>query len=296
MNRIKNIWLFTALLLSSISAFCQNEQSVVTFPFDQIINSYPLINPANLDPVYGFDATIGYNDFNALSNDVYSMYGQLNYSTRTSDSLKTHRVSVTLLPEKEGVFISRSRAYLGYSYTFPLSRQLYLSGGVQVGMINYSIKPNAAVGGSSGSALDASVGMSVIGHNFTIGLSGNQLPQNSVELYFTPLTFSRFYTAVADKYFEFNPMWKLRTHVFTMLDTEYSNLTATALLYYSDQFSFGASLRKQYGLIPQLGFEDIRMRDLLFSFSTSYRMAVNRESVTNTNRVELTLGVKFVKE
>lgn len=297
MNKIKKGSLIVVLALICLTpSFSQSKQEVVGFPFDQIINSYQFINPANLNSMNGMEAIIGYNNFNALSNDVYSLYGQFCYSFLTNDSLKTHKISFSLIPEKEGIFITRSRTYLGYSYTFPLTKKMHLSGGAQIGVVNYSVKPSIAVGGSSSSVIDASIGLILQAKNMVFAFSCNQLPQNSLELYSVPITFSRYYTFLANKYFEINPIWKIQTNVFTMINTRYSNLTGVVLLSYKNVFSFGSSLRRKYGLIPQVGFDNIRMGSTLFSFSTSYRIAINRNSVINTNRVELMLGVKIVKE
>ena len=282
--------------------FSQNEQKTYPFAFDQIHHSYSLLNPTALKANdFSFSSILGFNDFNSLSKDVYTMYikADLSFSVKNhflkarskpKDKKPFHKLSLSLFPEKEGIYINKTRSYLGYSYALPINEKITASLGVQLGYINYAIH---IPGGSSGGAPDASVGLGLFTDDFSIGISANQVLNSSLTLFVNPIKFSRFYTLMAEKSFTIHPLWKLKSSVFSTLNTPFSDLTFSNLFYYNNSFCMGSSLRIKYGVMAIVGIENIELRDLLLLFSTSYRVNIGQEQVINTNRVELTLGVNF---
>lgn len=271
----------------------QTIQDVHPFPFDQITNSYPYINPAKLTKEEGLEVMIGYNNFNKLSNEIYTVFTYLSYTLNHNDSF--HQLKLGLNPEKEGKFINRARGYLGYSFSIPLNQKLYLSSGINIGYVNYTVQPNVAVGGSSGGAIDGNFGLSVFSEDFYATVSANQVVNSQFELYFTPLKLARFFTLAIDKKQRVSKFLSVRGNIFSTINADRSNLTATGLVYYMDKTFAGVSIRHDYGLIIQVGVEKIRWQDMLFSFSPSYRLVTNRESITSTNRIELVVGLQFDK-
>ena len=290
-------------ILSKLICFGQSEQKAYRFAFDQINHTYQTLNPTVLkNKEHTFNSILGFNDFNSLSKNVYAMYVKADLTIRQENKRipsriknrqkKTpfHNITLNLFPEKEGIYINKTRGYFGYSYALPLNEKVMLSLGLQLGFINYAI---TIPGGSSGIIPDATAGIGIFTDNFCFGFSSNQLMNNTLSLFIDPIQFARFYTAMTEKKIELNPLWDLKSSLFSTFNTPFSDLTFTNLFYYNDSFYTGASWRLKYGLMMMVGVENVRLSDLLFLFATSYRVNIGNGEVINTNRIELTLGISF---
>lgn len=142
--------------------------------------------------------------------------------------------------EKEGPYISTPRFYGNYSIQISINNNLKLLGGAAFGMINPNYNtPSKTV---STSLIDGSLGIIVIYKKSIVGVSSNQIFNNSSELN-TSIKLNRYYnfifetTLPVQENIEFKPYILFRyfsdipSHINTLFSVIYDKIIETGIGY-----------------------------------------------------------------
>lgn len=261
------------------------------FLFEQLPQSYGNSNPAfaqNTDRGY---IKIGYNGLNALSSNIHTGY-VLSHITIRKDQ-KYHQPFLNVIGDKEGYYIGRMRAYTGYRYMQKLSNQWSLSGAVSVGIVNQSIKSNVAVGGASASQLDGNIGLMLMRDKMKIGISMNQIFNNSLQLYSTKTVLVRHFGLYAQRSFDVAENVKLQSNLYSRITKEQPNeyIIGTNVLY--NNVLAGASYRYRFGVIVMAGIKDRPWGNNKYGFAFSYRVPIRAQIPVNANQFECSIFFRF---
>lgn len=114
---------------------------------------------------------------------VSTYYLNANYRiTRQTNRRKPFStIGITLYNDREGKYLNRTRFYALYSWHGTIRNELKISGGLQIGGMNYSVKGTPLTGDGSDLKPDASVGIQVYNPLFHLGLSVNQVFNSEVQ-------------------------------------------------------------------------------------------------------------------
>lgn len=262
------------------------------FLFEQLPQTFGNSNPGFSIGDDRIFARAGYNGLNALSSNIYTIYAY-GYLTKESDRGR-HQPFVNFLGDKEGVYIGRTRAYMGYRYIQELSEKWQISSGISFGMVNHSIKGNVAVGGASDIVLDGNLGVMLCkGNNFKVGVSMNQMLNNTLQLYTSITSLVRHYGFYVQKRYAVTPDLSMEFNGYTRFVNGLRNDYLFGATAYYKYLLGGLVYRFNYGVVTMLGINDIQWGDNSYGLAFSYRVPIRAKIPVNANLFECSVSFKF---
>jgi hypothetical protein len=185
-----------ALLLFEVwmCALVAGAQTVSEYPTGHfsIYQNQLLGNPA---PVLGENVgqlSVLYQGRTGPFSDVNAMHfsGSLRIKNK-------HLAGVYVLSENESEILRKARYYGQYALKANLSSSAYLVFGVMAGAVSYQFNASNGNTGGSDTKPDASVGLSFIRNNLSIGLNMQQAPQVQLQPLIYQYQLRRYYVAMA---------------------------------------------------------------------------------------------------
>jgi len=169
----------SVMVLTALPSVSYSQAEYKSYPvqFSQFIFSYPLINPASLGAGKNNEVLLGYlkpvSGFAGVST-YFCGISVLPYKPKAGSGSRSI-IGFRFYNDNEGAYINRKRFYFTYAFHTHLSRGLEISGGIDLGGMNFSIKPTPTTDGASTYNMDANAGMRLFNENFHVGVSVNQL-------------------------------------------------------------------------------------------------------------------------
>lgn len=151
--------------------------------FTQYYTCYSFLNPAMAGTFSTLELSLGNQRLMGNLSKVSSYYLSANYRiTRQTNNRKPFStVGIILYNDREGKYLNRTRFYALYSWHGTIRNDLKLSGGLQIGGMNYSVKGTPLTGDGSDIGPDASVGVQLYNPLFHVGVSVNQVFNSEVQ-------------------------------------------------------------------------------------------------------------------
>jgi len=138
---------------------------------------YPLVNPSSISINRNKEILTGYQRPVTGFTGVSTYYFHISFppfNVRAGKNSKSI-IGIRFYNDSEGAYINRMRFYGMYAFHSRLSDRLNLSGGIDFGAMNFSVKATPTTEGASVFKPDANTGLWLYNDDFHIGISVNQL-------------------------------------------------------------------------------------------------------------------------
>lgn len=129
------------------------------------------------------ELNIGTQQYTGYFDDISTQFAMVGFQIPFNQPENRPRsiLSVRFSNEQEGVYISRNRAYLGYSFHTRIFNEYFLGGGLEFGSMGYVVEGTPSTGNASKYVIDGAAGISLYSEILTFGLSINQAFNNNVQ-------------------------------------------------------------------------------------------------------------------
>ena len=264
--------------------------------YDQFFKNYFLVNPSINNSDNKFDVALGNRTLTGLFEGVNRFYVDANYLFSSKAENRFHSVGLLAMNNKDGEYISRSRAYARYSYYTSISEYASLSAGIALGFINYSFKASPASGGGNSFSPDANIGLWYLRDNFKVGISYQQITRPILK----PVT----QLFQLDPYFNFNIIYKLALQENIELESHlyYRYLPNfpfyfefSPLLSFYNKLETGLNYRQNRGFAILLGLKSLAIGNNHFRFLASYLLSTRKLTTMNDGILEFSFGYSLPK-
>lgn len=260
------------------------------------------LNPSLFNPSFaGLTAPIELNAGNCsyvsyLKAKYNYANGNLRFSYKKGSSQPENAIGFRVSSYNEGKYISGTRIYMVYAYHAKISNRLRVSGGLDMGFINYSIKGTPSTGQFAESRFDSNVGILLYGPKFYLGFSGNQLMNGEFKPLEEVLELKRYFTVTASKRFEFQENYQLS--LTSRVCTPYYNRTLTdissRMLFYNHYWVL-LNYRLHEAASFGVGIQNFRIGKNYFNFGVTYNAPVTSRYI-NVSTIEISLGLLNYKK
>lgn len=251
--------IFIVCLFYFISANGQSQYSYYPEQFGQYMRHSRFTNPASIGSHSKLEVALGGQNHLGNFSSISTYFAGLSYSLR--DETRNERpfsvIGLNIDTDQEGKYISRNRFYIVYAFHFRIFSNYFLSGGVDFGTLNLSVKGTPSVGGKSEFVPDANSGIWLYNHDFYMGISVNQIFNGHLQPYQEISRLRRHYNITFMRQFKINSLMTIKPSLLFRFPS-YLNYNAD----YSMECLFagfvgGISLRYKLGGAFWLGMKDI---------------------------------------
>lgn len=286
--------------LCNVSLFSQGVVNNYPVQFSQIEFSKTSINPALICLRSPLEFIIGTQQYTGFFEDISTQYAILGIQIPFYQPKNYPRniLSIRFLNDQEGAYISRNRAYLGYSFHTKVFDNLFLGGAIELGSMGYVVEGTPSTGNASKYVLDSSAGISIYSENLTTGVSVNQAFNNEVQ----PLDeVSRLYRHV-NVFASYNFIISQNADVYPKILFRYPyksgynyNLDIGLETILINKLLLGTSYRYKNGLSFNAGITNFEVLNGLLNFCLAYNTPLVG-SVLNVNIFEIHISYRaFLK-
>jgi hypothetical protein len=240
---------------------------------------------------------IGTQQYTGYFKDISTQYAILGVKipfNQTNDQPK-NIISVRFLNDQEGAYISRNRAYLGYSFHTKVFGEFFLAGALEFGSMGYVVEGTPSTGNASEYVIDGSAGISVYNEYLTTGFSINQAFNNEVQPLDEVTRLYRHINAFAAYSFVFSENAEIQPKILVRypyksgynfnLDIGLEALLVKKLL-------LGTSYRYKNGLSFNAGIANFDVFNGFLTFCLAYNSPVSG-SLLNVNVFEFHINYKY---
>lgn len=180
-------------LLHFLLCFGQIQSRLYPLYFTQYAQNFTLYNPAFLQKN---SIHSGYQYYPSIGNDIRTVYLHGHYSIKKKEndfSTPSQWIGGIITNDKEGNFLSNSKIHGLFTQRIPLTKKWNLNAGLSLGVFNFLIKNNQAIGGSSYWIFDGNIGLSLYQkeNKTIIGFSLNHIFQNTFDAFFSEIQLVR---------------------------------------------------------------------------------------------------------
>lgn len=257
--------LYTLLILLTAPTILKAQDRIPQYPirFTQFYNAYSIINPAwagtyaRLEMVLGNQRMLG--NLSKVSTYFLNVNYRINRQILSQKPFST--IGITLYNDREGKYLNRTRFYALYAWHGTIRGNLRISGGLQIGGMNYSVKGTPLTGDGSDIKPDASVGIQLYNQVFHAGFSVNQVFNSEVRPLEEITVLAPYATVAAD-------IW----------------LKTTEWLVISPALSFQFPLTGEDSRYSKNLFDIV----LLFKFQEKFSIS---SGIHNNDRIAITAGI-----
>lgn len=265
----------------------------VTLPvhFDQYYNNAIITNPARVAESNGLR-------FNrrALSGpfkNVTSLLGSYQHQITKESSRNEQHIGLAFINEKEGGFLNRTRIYGGYSWSTLINEKWRFTGGALMGMFNYFIKSSNTSAGGSALSPDLQMGVWMNTKGTGLGIAMNQLLNNSMSPFGTPIRLIRHYTLGISHKVDLVDKFQMKFYANSVLNNYRNEHRVNALLGYKGGVEAGTGLVYRKGLVVTAGLSDYKLSDnRRLDFGASYFLPTGVFASQISKVLEISLGIR----
>jgi type IX secretion system PorP/SprF family membrane protein len=313
------------LLCFSISLKIHAQQQIKGLPiqFNQYMRAYPMINPASSGSLSKLEINAGNQRHGGNWSNINTFYFNANirltkdlkiennknekpvdeYSENTDTIVSYpkvfykavpnsyHVAGLNLIGDKEGVFLNRNGIYGLYAWHTHLKENMILSGGVALGIKNYSISDNYVTGGGSSFAPDGNVGVWLYDYNYHLGFSVNQIFNSKLKPLNETTVLIPQYNFTAGRSWEVSHALVLKPSVLIGVASQTpvnANVTLGSLWQNIASLTLNYNYKK--GVTTMIGIEKIKIGENVIKAMFSYYFPVGRSNQININNYEITLN------
>jgi type IX secretion system PorP/SprF family membrane protein len=281
-------FIFWGFIISSTSR-AQVSSPIPDF-FDQFINNYYLLNPANTDTSYKVKIRTGDKSQTGLFKGVNKIYFDADFKAKTGRKEAVHFIGIQAINYKEGDFINLSRLFGRYSWRTRISQRSSLSAGISIGFVNYAFKASQASAGGSAAVPDGSAGMWYLREKSAIGFSVQQMFKGRIQPVNQSYELDRNYNLTVYRTFILNPYLNFHTHLFSGFQkNKAANISVATVFEVQEKLDLGITYRHKRALVFMVGLKKINIATSHFSLYFSYLIPTGQIGIKD-NALEIYLG------
>lgn len=278
-----------------ISVHCQTNYSYYPVQYSQYMRNSSLINPASIGTKSRAEIILGSRNHTGTFSNISSYFASIDISFKKPQSKKSFS-SFGFLTEcdREGKYIARTRGYLAYAFHFYAFEGYYVSGGINVGGFNMSVKGTPSTGDKSEFASDANSGIWFYNDNFYAGISINQIFNGKLQPYQEMSILKTHYQLTAMKKFTIGSLLAVKPS-FLVRSPSYLSCNYNAdysLEAEISNFLFGSSIRHKLGAAFWVGISDLKVGNGKLEAVVSYNTPFKKSQI-NINSFELVCNYKI---
>ncbi len=245
-----------------------------------------------------------YESWTSLQRWPLLSYFTAHFNARLSKS-RTHRSASVLglgfSNEREGSFLNRSTGYVLFCRHQRLNEKLYLSAGINLGLFSYLIGQTQNRAGYSDNTWDGSLGLSLWGEDFSIGLSmlyafdAELRPAGSVEI----VKLARHYNFSFNKTLAVNTDFTLESAALIRYGALWgrfgynTDIAVSIFARLQQKVRVGFAYQHGSGITFGAGLHEVRFGDVMppVSLTVGYTQPFDRTQLSSINRYELVLKI-----
>ncbi|MBN2611468.1 MAG: type IX secretion system membrane protein PorP/SprF [Bacteroidales bacterium] len=281
--------LYALLGLMIFGRVCgQSQYAYYPVQFSQYMRHYPFINPASIGKSSKIETLLGsknhLGNFSSISTNYAGAFIRINHADEKRRAFNV--AGVRFDNDQEGRYISRTRAYACYAFHFNVFRDYWLSGGVDLGGLNMSVKGTPSTGDKSEFVPDANSGIWLYNEKTNLGISVNQIFNGRLQPYQEISLLRRHFNITAMHRFKLGNRSFIRPSMLFRFPS-YINYNADySLEFIIAGFTGGCSLRHKLGAAFWLGIEDLDLWKGQFDAVINYNTPA-RKSLVNVTSLEI---------
>ncbi len=250
------------------------------------MRQYPFINPASIGSTTKVEAMLGsknhIGNFSAISTNFAGVFAAIKKSSQRPFNV----IGLRFDNDQEGKYISRTRAYVTYAFHFRFVGNYYLSGGVDFGGLNLSVKGTPSTGDKSEYVPDANSGIWFYNKDLKFGISINQIFNGRLQPYQEISVLRRHFNITAQKTLKISSIFYLKPS-FLFRFPSYINYNADYSLELDlADFFGGISIRHRLGGAFWLGITRIRIGNGNLEAVLNYNTPLQK-SIVNVSSLEI---------
>jgi type IX secretion system PorP/SprF family membrane protein len=276
------------------SVIGQSYFSYYPVQFSQYMRHYQFINPASIGARSNFETVLGSKNNIGDFSDISTYFAGVSYSIMRSP--KTGKpfnvVGLKVDTDREGKYIARTRTYVMYAFHFKIFNYCYLSGGVDLGILNMSVQGTPSTGDKSEYVPDANTGIWIYNDDFYFGFSVNQVFNGRLQPYQEVSVMRRHVNIIAMKKFEINRLVTINPSVLVRFPSYLDYNADYSVECHVSDFIGGFSLRHKQGIAIWLGITEIKLAGGRLEAVILYNTPL-KKSLININSLELVCGFEL---
>ena len=250
------------------------------------MRQYQFINPASIGSDSKTEAILGSKNHLGNFSSIATYYAGFFSSINKTSSKPFSVIGLRLDNDQEGKYISRTRVYACYAFHFKVFTNIQLSGGVDLGGLNLSVKGTPSTGGESEFIPDANSGLWLYNDDFSFGISINQIFNGRLQPYQEITTLHRHFNITATKRFKISTIFSVKPS-FIIRFPSYINYNADYSLECDvSDFAGGLSLKHKLGAAFWLGLTKIKIWNGNLEAIITYNTPL-RKSLVNVSSLEI---------
>lgn len=283
-----------------ISSLCfilfSNQRSVSqhitrSVEFDQYFNNPVITNPARVHESDGF--RFNRRSLSGPFKNVTSLLGSIQQHLRSDSGRNQQGLNLTFLNEKEGGFLNRTRIYGGYSWSTKINNHWRFTGGSLIGVFNYFVKSSNTSAGGSVITPDIHMGVWMNTTKTGVGISMNQLLNNSVVPFGSPIQLERHYNLGFSHIFSFNSLFDFALYSNSIISNIRNSHRINTVLKHKSGVDAGVGVAYKRGLVFTAGLNGYQLSDKrILDIGVSYFMPTGEYSSQISKILEVSLGLK----
>jgi len=260
--------------------------------FNMFFKNYRMINPANQTENEKASFSLGNRSYTGLFKGVTQFYADLDFFIPTKKSAnKGHSLGVWLMTNREGDYFRKNRIYARYAYRNELSKDLSISLGTSLGLVNYVFASSDASTGGSDSDFDGSLGFWIVYKKIKLGTSLQQMTNSVLRPVNQPFYLKRYSSIMASHTWVISPFLEWESHCNISFVPNYGTITQLAGALQIYQTEIGATYKSDVGFSGFAGLKKLSLQQYTVSLSASYLFSKVVLRNVNSNLLEINVQI-----
>lgn len=291
----RSLFLTICIFSFQLCSYTQPESKNYPVQFSQFIFSYPLVNPSSIGIKSNNEVLLCYqkpvSGFTGVST-YFCNISFVPYKPGPSSQNKSV-VGFRFFSDNEGAYISRTRFYGIYAFHTQISNNLYFSGGIDIGGMNFSIKSTPTTEGASAFKMDADAGIWLYNNNFHVGLSVNQIFNSIMKPLDERIVLPTHINITSSVLLLANDFVELRPHLLITFPY-YSDFSLRSGLYglFAHRLIAVVSWNRKINFSAILGVNDLSVYGGKINIALSYSTSV-MQTTLGINQLEMSVLYSF---
>lgn len=267
--------------------------------FTQYDNALPILNPAAACAYSNMEISMVNQRMMGNLSKVSSYFASAQFKLGSYIQQRDKPFStlgVVFSTDQEGKYINRTRFYAVYSWHAILYRNTRISGGLQFGGMNYSVKGTPLSGNGSDIKPDASFGLQVYNPNAHVGFSVKQLFNSELqplEEITTLVSYANTHAGIKfsnsnNVTFQSSACFQFPLQIKKSVG-ERKLFSMNAMINYQNKFESGIGIHNNSRMVIHVGKPDLAIASGKVDIQLSYAFLILHNSKINTPQFEIGL-------
>lgn len=300
----KNLIILTVTFTLFFQVRCFAQENVISYPtrFGHYYTVPLLQHPAwaGSDGIYNISA--GDKRLSGNYSNISTYYLSFHTPVRlkkTETDKPFSAIGFNLVNDREGKYINRTRAYLVYAWHATLFSDVWFSGGIQLGLVDYNVKGTPLSGDGNDIAPDGSVGFSLYTDKWHFLASYCQLMNSTIQPLEESAKLNSYFNLTGDMYFYTSTLisLKIAANAFIPLSDKYSPAyyDVTFLSYIKERFGINTGLHNTKRIFHSFAIYNAFNTAHSIDIELGYSYPIQKSDVRN-NYFEICAKYRLLKK